>query len=278
MAAPIATQLRSRWRSTTLKPWLGEPLLHFFVLAAGLFLAHHLFVGDARAIRVSAGTRASVARHFRDQVGRAPTAAELGVALREWKRDEALYREALREQLDREDPVVRTALVDKMRARALLQAAQPSPTPTELQEWLKHHRAQYESPRRYSIEWLSFPRAQHGSSLAREKLGKALGSGVDARVLGQPLYGATLTEPELQQKFGARFVDAVASIPFESWQRLDNGDELFLLRLTHAEGGLPPVAELRPRLLLDCSQARQEEAAHRLLDQIAARYRLEQDL
>src|SRR5512141_907447 len=92
---------------------LAEPLFHFLVLGALLFVAHRLIVGDPRSIVVSAGVRADLERRFRDaNHGRAPTAAELNREIRTWERDEALYREALRDRLDRNDSTIRALLAD----------------------------------------------------------------------------------------------------------------------------------------------------------------------
>src|SRR3954464_10304736 len=80
-----------------------EPVVHFFVIGALLFVAHGLIVGDPRKITVTPALEAELARRFQDQNGRAPSPAERQAALHQWQRDEALYREALREHLDRDD-------------------------------------------------------------------------------------------------------------------------------------------------------------------------------
>ena len=93
-----------------LKRLLREPTVHFFLLGALLFLLHHLIVGAPRTVAVTPGVRAEVARRFKDHNGRPPSDAEVEAALRDWKRDEALYREALRDGLDRDDATIRTVL------------------------------------------------------------------------------------------------------------------------------------------------------------------------
>ncbi len=121
-----------------------EPTVHFFILGALLFLLHHLIVGNPRTIVVSPGVKAAVTRRFQDHAGRAPTPAEADAALRDWKRDEALFREALREGLDRDDATIRNVLVDRMRARAALEAPKHEPSDAELEGWLASHRELYD--------------------------------------------------------------------------------------------------------------------------------------
>ena len=76
-------------------------------------------------------TRAVVAHeHARwvKQWGRPPTAAELRTSLDAYVKDEILYREALARDMDRADPRVRLALIQKMQMLASGRAARyPAP-------------------------------------------------------------------------------------------------------------------------------------------------------
>src|SRR4051812_42067591 len=120
---------------------LREPLVHFFFIGALLFGAQHWLLGDSRAITVTPGLRAELRRRFQDLNGRTPNPAELAQSLAQWERDEALFREALREHLERDDPAVRSALIDKMHARAALEVPKREPTTAELDAWLAAHRS-----------------------------------------------------------------------------------------------------------------------------------------
>src|SRR5450432_629717 len=138
---------------------LREPMLHFFGIGALLFLAHHLLMGEPRTITISPALKAELTRRFQDLNGRKPGQAELQTELHKWERDEALFREALRDRLDRDDPAVRSALVDKMQARAAFEVPKREPTELELNGWLGSHRSLYETPIRYDFEFFAFPKA-----------------------------------------------------------------------------------------------------------------------
>ncbi len=249
-----------------------EPLVHFFILAILIFLVHHWVVGDPRTIEVSAGTRATLARRLRDQSGRAPSAAEQDAALRDWKRDEALYREALRDQLDRDDPTVRSALIEKVRARATLEAPKREPSPAELEQWLAANRNLYETPRRYTLDWVVFPKQPGGASEQREKFAHALQAGADPRFQGRPIYGATLTADDVRERFGARLAEAVGAFPLQAWQQAESDADLLLLRVNQVDGGLPSPEELRPRLIIDWSAAQQQKDVEQSVKKLVARY------
>ena len=139
-------------------------------LGALLFVAHRLVVGDPRVIVVTPGVKADVARRFRDSHERPPSAAELDEALGAWKREEALYREALRERLDRNDATIRTVLADRVRARAAVGAPPREPTAAELEHWFAAHRSLYETPRRYDYGTVAFPRTDKTAAAAREQI------------------------------------------------------------------------------------------------------------
>ena len=191
--------------------FFAEPIVHFFVLGALLFVAHRLVVGDPRVVVVTPGVRAEVARRFRDSHERPPSPSELEEALGAWKRDEALYREALRDRLDRNDATIRTVLADRVRARASIGAPPPEPTAAELDRWFATHRSLYETPRRYDYGTVAFPRAEKTAAAEREKYERALKGGADPRTLGRPIVGGDLTAEELGERVGPALAARIAA-------------------------------------------------------------------
>jgi len=275
-AEPAASRSHGQDPLAAVKGLAREPLVHFFLVGALLFLAHRLVRGDARTIRLGPGQAADLARHLRDQNGRIPTPAEQAAALAKWKLDEALYREALREGVDRDDPDVRTVLVDKMRARAMAAAPRRVPTEGELATWLQTHQALYERPLQYDLAWIPFPKATPGAARERASFAAALKSGAEARFLGRPLYEAKLTTDDLRTRFGPAVAAEVSKLARGSWQPLESDAELLLVRVGEVEGGLPDDRELRPRLLIDWTAEAQRLAAEQTLEAIARRYRFEE--
>lgn len=255
---------------------LREPALHFFVLGALLFGAHHLVARAPRTIVVTPGLKADLARRFRDDQGRAPTVAEQAQALRDWQRDEALFRQALAEKLDQNDRAIRAVLIDKLRARAVQHVPAREPTELELADWLKKHQSLYETPKRYALEWLSFVKGPASAAEERAATEERLKSGVDARSLGRPHFGAKLTADEVNERLGAELGSQVATLPLGQWQNRESPRELLLVRVDEVEGGLPPPSELRPRLVLDCAAALREQEAKKELDELVAQYRFEE--
>ncbi|MES1174229.1 MAG: peptidylprolyl isomerase [Myxococcales bacterium] len=255
---------------------LSEPLLHFFVIGALLFLARHWVIGDPRTITVTPGLRAELTRRFRDLNGRPPAPAEFAKALAQWQRDEALFREALREHLDRDDPAVRAALVDKMHARAALEVPKREPTQHELDAWLAAHRSNYEAPRRYDFEYVSFPRSEPAAQAQRERFAAAIEGGANAASLGRSVSGGNLSEAELNTRLEPELAARIPTLELGKWQPLETATALLLVRVLHSEGGLPSPELLRPQLIVDWTFDDQQRAVERVLQRTVDRYRVEQ--
>jgi hypothetical protein len=101
-----------------LKRLLREPLLHFLLLGGALSVLHGsiaegLRQASARVV-VTAGEIDHLAITFARARQRPPTAPELEELIEARIREEVLYREALAIGLDRDDPVVRRRLQQKV--------------------------------------------------------------------------------------------------------------------------------------------------------------------
>ncbi len=263
-------------RSSFVRRALEQPLLHFFVLGALLFAVQRWVGGDPNAIVITPGLKADLARRFQDEQGRPPTAPEAEAALRAWKLEEALFREALQQGLDRNDRGVRSLLIEKLRAQALLQAPKREPSEAELGQWLETHRNLYEAPRRYQLEWLVVDRARPSAPAEQSELLTKLNAGAEPSKLERALFGANLEGPQARERLGEAVASQLAALPLGQWRASENATELLVFRVKSSSGGLPEPAELRARLVLDCSAAIQAQAAAAELDKLAAQYHFEE--
>lgn len=267
MSGPHRLALRRVW---------AEPVFRFFLLGAALFVVHRWATGDSRLIVVTDAVKAGLARRFQDHNGRAATPVELEREVAQWRRDEALYREALREGLDRNDATIRAVLADRVRARASLLAPRHDPSPAELDAWLAAHRKSYETPRRTDYETIAFSRDEPRELAELTRYEAALARGVDARTLGRPLVGGNLTGDELAERLGPQLAEEIQRLPIGNWKRLEQADKLLLVRVNAIEGGLPPPDELRKRLIADWTYAREKKIVEEAEQTIVARYRFEE--
>jgi hypothetical protein len=256
----------------------SDPTVRFFVLGALIFIGHRVVAGDPRVIEVTPGVKADIERRVRDhQKDRPPTPDELKAALDAWKREEALYREALHEGLDRDDPAIRTLLADKVRARAALAVRKREPSDAELEAWLRQNSARYETPRRYDYQTVSFARTETNAERLRDEYEQQIRDGRDPTTLDRPIVGGKLTIDVLRERLGTALADRIAGLPLGRWERVEDGERLLLARLKRVEGGSAgSVAELRPRLSADLLNAEREQAVERAVREVVARYRFEE--
>ena len=259
-----------------LKRLSKEPIVHFFVIGVLLFAVHRLVVGDPRTIVVSSGLKAELSRRFTDHGGQRPTQAELDAALRDWKRDEALYREALHERLDEDDATIRKVLADKLRARLALEVPKRKPSDAELEAWFETHEKLYATPLRYECEWSSFPKGEASTPEELEKYERVLKEGGNPSSAARPIFARVMTADELGAEFGASLAERIQKFPVGAWQRAEVGERSLLVRLKRVEGGIPDLKAVKPLVIADWTRAYEDEAIERLSQQIVERYRFEE--
>jgi hypothetical protein len=120
-------------RTRTWSRLTREPLLHFALLGAAIFvLAHHVEQVRQQTrsrIVVDQPLRDRLSSLYRTQFGSAPTAAQLEVIVEDYIDDEVEYREALRLGLADDDEIIRRRLIQKLEFLQHDAVAGTNPTP-----------------------------------------------------------------------------------------------------------------------------------------------------
>ncbi len=260
---------------------LQEPLLHFLILGALLFGLYSLLQGGALKaadeIVVSRGQVQSLEAQFQRTRQRAPTSEELQGLVDSWVREEIFYREGLAMGLDRDDPIVRRRVAQKLEFIADGTAPTP-PTAAELQAWLDAHPDKYQIEPRYTLRQIYFDVARHGEKLDADvaAVRRALDAGKapagDPTLLPQALDKAEASE--VKRVFGKEFADALKALPVGIWQGpLRSGFGVHLVKLSAIEAGRrATLDEARAEVERDLLHARsaQSKAAH--YEKLRARY------
>jgi hypothetical protein len=258
-------------RPDTFRWLLHEPLVHFFALGAILFGVSHVRPEETRRIAVPPGLEATLERSFRDLHGRDPSAGERTEALAAWRRDEALYREALQKNLHQNDATIRGILIDKMRAEAALDLPPLTPTDAELESWLRVHGEKYALPRRYDFQFVAFEK----SSADIEASMAQLGAGTEAGKLGRPVTGGKLTEQDLATRLPKPLAERIPTLAPGTWERVDGDDQTWVVRVRAVLGGVPPLSQVRARVEADFVNAAGEKDLARRLQETVDLYTFE---
>ena len=264
----MGPRIRALWR---------EPLLHFLVTGAVLFLVYEWKGGDG-ADRVVI-TRAQIEHlrsGFTSASNRPPTDQELDGLIEEHVRDELAVREAQALGLDRDDTVLRQRLRQKLEFVA--ESAEPAvPTDADLQAWLTSHADRYREGPRFAFRQVGFRGSEGGADAevrASRVLARLAGAGPDAPLDGLgdlkmlPADVDLAPRGEVERLFGTVFADALPELPLGQWSGpvpSSFGSHVVLVREREAE---------REPVLEDVRGAVQRELlAERKVLQLDAMYR-----
>ncbi|MEO7035376.1 MAG: peptidylprolyl isomerase [Polyangiaceae bacterium] len=246
------------------------------MIAALVLGGQRLLTGNQRTIVLSSALKADLLRHYQDQLSRPPTRAEADAFMTAWKTDEALYREALREGTDRDDPTVRNVLISKSRSRLTLQTPVREPTAADLQAYLTQHRDQFVAPLIYEHVYVTFSKADAGAAQERTKYEGEFLAGATPASLGLRSTAAKVDRARIEQAFGPEVAARIVALPVGQWHELETPEQLLLVEVLGVEGGLPPPDVLHSRLVAGWTDAQEQAAAARSTRAITDRYHFEE--
>jgi peptidyl-prolyl cis-trans isomerase C len=269
-------------RRSRLSRWLREPLVHFVLLGAVVFVMHQWVAPPRPTNRIvisDAILRGLRQEHLR-RSGALPTPEEEAALIQRFVDNEILYREAIAEGLDRGDLIVRRRLVQKM--EFVLEGGEPiaEPSDAELQAYLAAHAEHYAVAERVALVHVFVSTDQHGPDAERTAaaLRLQLENGFDPSGLGDPfLRGREFplhTERELAGIFGTPFAAQLMTLPAGPWSApIRSSYGLHLVRITERSASRqPPLAEVRPAVQRDWQEERRTAADATALARLRRRY------
>ena len=272
-----------------LKNLLREPLVHFLLLGAALFVLDawlrpptgpaantEIVVGEAR-IR-------NLAQTFQRTWQRPPTKLELDGLVESYVREEVMYREALALGLDRDDAIIRRRLQQKLEFVSEEAAALAQPTDDELVAYMTANPDAFRAEPRVTFSQVYLDPRKRASTLEADArrlidgLGKA-GTNPDLAKLGDSLM---LLEPryenapqvELERLFGREFAEAVMKQPVGRWAGpIGSGYGVHVVRVeSMTPGGVPALAEVRPLVEREWKNVRRQELSRAFYDRLRSKY------
>jgi hypothetical protein len=268
------------------KAILREPLLHFLLIGAALFLYFHFAGGGgpgSTRIVLSSGQIAHLEAGFTRTWSRPPTEAELKGLIDEWVREEIAVREAMSAGLDRDDTVIRRRLRQKLEFLVEDSAEASPPTDDELKAWLAKHAGEYRAEPRVAFRQVFVNRERRGAGAEADAaaiLKRLTAAGPSARIddLGDatmlPMDVELAPVRDIDRIFGSGFakqLDAVAPGKWGGPIRSGYGLHVVLVR-ERVEGAEPSFDALRPlatRAVLAERRARELAAMY---DRLLAKY------
>lgn len=213
-----------------LKKWLREPLLHFLLIGAALFVFYNLqtddSADDSNSIVISESDIDRLITLWEKKWQRLPTETELEGLVEAQIREEVLYREALAMGLDQNDTIVRRRLAQKVEFISADLASQAEPSDADLQTYLDTHAEKFAVPARISFQQIYLNADQRGDQVNKDaqrlldQLTRSAAS-VDIMAAGDSfMFGQQheqLTEHGVSRLFGQQFAEKIFELPVGAW-------------------------------------------------------------
>jgi len=276
-------------RRKGMSKWLREPLIHFLLLGALIFLAYDHLAGKGSApdeIFVSRGQQENLLNTFSRTWRRPPTPEEFQGLLRDYVRQEIAYRESRAMGLDQDDIVIRRRLRQKLELLAEDVASLAAPSDQDLQSYLEANAEDFAIEPRLTLRHVYFSRDRRGKDVERDALQLLQRISTDGpegefEQFGDPLplpfELRDVRESELARLFGSSFADGLKGLETGRWSGpVESGFGLHLVFLEAREAGrVPRLPEVRDAVQREWLSQRRREAVDSLYDRLAENYSIE---
>jgi hypothetical protein len=265
--------------------WLREPLVHFVLIGAGLFLLYELTAEPTDAatdqIVVATATVEQLSSQFGRTWLRPPTAEELDALVANHIRDEVYYREALSLGLDQDDVLIRRRLRQKLEFILEDLSIEQTPSDEVLASYLVDNAERFRIDPRMTFTQI-YLNADGRGDLNEDavRLLDALRAGQASESAGdRTMLPAEFTDAapyEIARWFGQDFADVLFELEPGPWQGpLRSGLGVHLVRIDSLEPGrAKTLDEARAELERDYLAERRTELEEIAYQRLLSRYKV----
>jgi hypothetical protein len=269
--------------------WLKEPLFHFLLIGAGLFMLYGWQSDDNKTrpdqIVFTEAKVDQLINLWERKWQRLPTQRELQGLIEQQIREEVLYREALAIGLDKNDQVVRRRMSQKMEFISNDLASLAEPDDEQLQTYLDEHAEKFSIPRRISYSQIYLNVSQRGEQVyaEAEKLLEELSVSsvdIDISMLGDSFMGGYSFNDEtdygVSRLFGEVFTQQIFKLPVGKWAGpVESGYGLHLVRVdSRTDSRLPSLEQVRDKVRIEWVAEQQRKTNDMLYSELRKRYEI----
>lgn len=263
--------------------WWREPILHFLLIGGLLFVVYAKVTpkdSGGERIVVTQAMAEELSRQHQARWMRPPNEQELASLVDAYVRDEIMYREGLALGLDRDDPVIKRRVRQKLDIVVEEQLAVAAPDDDELSAYMTRHAARYTRAASVSFEQIFFdgsatvPEIERAVAVARA----ALARGVDAQALGQPTLLPRSVDQQpadrIKRDFGAVFTESLNQLPVGVWTGpVASGLGAHLVHVSARTPPVPPpLDEVRQQVTRDWENERRDRSREQSYRTLRERY------
>lgn len=258
--------------------------MHFFAIGALLFVLFAALnpgaMRPADEILVDPARIKNLSSQFERLWQRPPTDTELQGLIDAWVREEVLYREGLAMGLERDDPIIRRRVAQKV--MFLADSLSPGePSDDELQAFLDSDPKRYESPAVYTLQQVYFE-LQGSDAELQQTMVAALALLNDGDENAADIGDSILLPPALENVtttdiagvFGPEFAAALESLPVGVWSGpVLSGYGVHLVRIdTRIPGRSAMLDEVRAAVERDFLNKQASDLSEAFYEALKSRY------
>jgi hypothetical protein len=263
-----------------LRAVLREPLLHFLIAGAGVFLLYGILSGPGegsdKEINVSVGQVEHLVSIFLKTRQRLPTPEELTGLVEGYIVEELLYREAVAIGLDRDDTIVRRRMRQKMDF-LLDDLATIEPTVEELQQYLSEQPERFRRDARFSFD--HFYIADGDAAMAMPVLEQLRAGKLSKEILSVrsgllPDRIDDSSETQISALLGSTFTQQLMQLEPGDWAGpIESPYGVHLVRIDRiVESVVPPLAVIRKDVRREWLVDRRKTSRDVMIDELRSSY------
>lgn len=268
---------------------LREPLVHFMLIGAAIYLLYGVFAeqapeADDKTIVVTAGEVEWMQTAWQKRWNRPPTAAEFDGLMQQYIRETVLYREALTMGLNKHDQVIRRRLAQKLEFLAKDLVALTPPGEEDLHSYFEEHKQRYQQPALYTFIQVFIDPDKRGDATlddAQKIKAELIARGDeidDAGSLGDSFmlqnYYPQKDQIEIQKQFGSGFTESLMELTPGQWHGpVLSGYGVHLVYVQAvSEPPAPKFAEVRERVEQEWKSDKGEELNEQFYESLREQY------
>jgi hypothetical protein len=268
-----------------------EPLVQFFIIGMCIYGAYALYGTpedglESNTIVVDASRIDAFKTAWEQRWNRLPTEQELNGLIDQFIREDILYREAIAMGLDKDDPITRRRMAQKLEFLSKDIASLKEPEEGELESFFEENKEQYKTPDLITFSHVFIDPDKRGdetlddAALLLSEL-QAAGapdssvSGLGDRFMLQNYYPQK-TELEIRKLFGSGFTTSVMQLEIEKWHGpVLSGYGTHLVYVNALEiAPLPVFEDVQDSVFENWQVQQQEEFNEAYFESLKSRYQI----
>jgi parvulin-like peptidyl-prolyl isomerase len=270
---------------------LKEPLIQFLILGAAIYGAYAVFGAPEEDYRdttiiVDSNRIDSMISEWERRWNRPPSRQEIDGLIQQFIKEDVMYRQAVAMGLNKDDPVTRRRMAQKLEFLTSDLSSMQEPAEGELEQYFAENQEVYQAPDKISFSHIYFdPDAREETTLvdAETTLARLREKGEPGEEISQlgdrfmlQSYFASATEMDIRRQLGSGFSEVVMELEPGQWHGpVLSGYGVHLVYVYDHFAAPPPVFEdVQARVLEDWHTQKREEFNTVFLEELKSRYEI----